>query len=211
MNQNFNAVKKLATIVALVALTHCAFAQVKIYKEGQLQAIGTFVSASGNIINMRSFESGRINKRAFFQNSLDSIVFIDSLTISEVANIKFRCPVVLRQEVITYSLKDVLPAPAEAPAPAVAIPRLELPTEAMQQRMAMANKHVNQATTSMIGSFAVGLAGAVIVSDIASRATTEGQLRDASVASFALGGLSLGLLINALVQNSKANNLLRIK
>lgn len=210
MNQNFNAVKKLATIVGLLCAQFTCSAQALVYKEGQLQARGHISSLASKTIGIRIFELNRFKNKTFFKSSIDSLVLLDSVSVSEYYANQDLYPstTITRIERSYFDFRNEY-QPLEANIDLA--PKNALPTEVMKERMIQAEKHVSNASTSMLLSFALGIAGTLVVTNMASSATTAGELRDAGVASIAFGGVSFGLFINALIQNTKASTLLKIQ
>lgn len=89
MNQNFNAVKKLLTIVALVLTVQITCAQVHLYKKGTHYQTGDFKGMSDGWIMLYQTDQDKLTSNAFKLNKIDRIVVADSANYKAIVDAGF--------------------------------------------------------------------------------------------------------------------------
>lgn len=184
------------------------FAQVRIYKEGTLQAEGLFLGTAANVIHVRTFDGTNFSKKSYFQNSLDSIVVLDSANISIMGTEKFQCPLVLRYERrafdfrLAYANKHKLDSnnhAFQAAGPAHLL-------NERQVRLQKAQKHADKAQASLVGAISFGFLTAVLVREVSIRSKENNNINSSLLIGGLSGAIGFVFLLNAADQYAKAKS-----
>lgn len=198
--------KRAAILFFFVLASSQLFAQVKIYKDGTLQAEGLFLGTAANVIHVRTFDGSNFAKRSFFQNSLDSIVVLDSANILMMGTDKFQCPLVLRYERRTFDFRlvsankiDTSNRAFQAAGPAQLL-------DERQVRLQKAQKHADKAQASLVGAICFGFLTAVLVREVNIRSKENNSFNSSLLIGGLSGAVSFVFLLNAVDQHAKAKS-----
>lgn len=161
-------------------------------------------------IHLRTFENNRIKSRAFFKSSIEKLVIEDSISAAEfyADSMNYPTHVVIDIKRADHNIFEAY-TPTLRDQEASLAPRITTQDEQIMNRMALAAKRVDNANASMLLSMALSVAGGVVLSSI-STSSNPGDIQSAAIAGITLGAGGTILFINALIQNSKASQLLRM-
>lgn len=196
--------KRAAILFFFVLASSQLIAQVRIYKEGVLQAEGLFLGTAANVIHVRTFDGTNFAKRSYFQNSLDSIVVLDSANILMIGSEKFRCPLVLRYERSAFDFKSIYVNKIDTTFRAFQAANPAQMLEERQVRLQKAQKHADKAQASLVGAITFGLLTAVLVREVSIRAEENNGINSRILIGGLSGAVGFVFLLNAVDQHTKS-------
>jgi len=196
--------KRAAILFFFVLASSQLIAQVRIYKEGVLQAEGLFLGTASNVIHVRTFDGTNFAKRSYFQNSLDSIVVLDSANILMIGSEKFRCPLVLRYERSAFDFKSIYVNKIDTTYRAFQTANPAQMLDERQVRLQKAQKHADKAQASLVGAITFGLLTAVMVREVSIRSEENNGINSRILIGGVSGAIGFVFLLNAVDQHTKS-------
>lgn len=196
--------KRAAILFFFVLASSQLIAQVRIYKEGVLQAEGLFLGTAANVIHVRTFDGTNFAKRSYFQNSLDSIVVLDSANILMIGTEKFRCPLVLRYERRAFDFKSIYVNKIDTTYRAFQTANPAQMLDERQVRLQKAQKHADKAQASLVGAITFGLLTAVMVREVSIRSEENNGINSRILIGGVSGAIGFVFLLNAVDQHTKS-------
>jgi hypothetical protein len=203
---NFNAVKKHLLILILLFAAGGSFAQVKMYKKGEVYQMGDFHYVAGKWMNLYQIKNNRVVTNAYVHPSCDSIVVLDTVNYKRILD--------AGADVNLFVIRPIYSSNEEMRLRAQAIPDLtqrviKLEMDAQLEHLEMAGMLIEKGANQVRYGFMTAILGPLIGSMLLVYGpTSEAQLAGALI-SGASGIIGLGLIIGGTGNLSQGGKMLR--